>query len=288
MSGATPETFRHRQIEVGGSSLHVVEAGDPEGAPVLLLHGWPQTWLSWRAVMVAASPKVHVIAVDLPGVGGSTGDATDGSKRQVAARLHEMVTTLGLTDLTVVGQDAGALVAYAYLREHDPRAVVLMEAPMPGVDPWDQVLANPGLWHFAFHSVPALPEQLVQGRQREYFDFFFDAFSGDPAAITDEARAAYVDAYSADAALTAGFNWFRAFGQDAKDNRAATEQASTDTPVLYLGSEAPEGYYAQCLRGLRSAGLTSVEQAVVPGAGHFLAEEAPQQVWQHVESFLEL
>ena len=108
-----------------------------------------------------------------------------------------------------MGHDAGALAVYAYLRSFGLHRAVLMDAPIPGVDPWDELMRNPQVWHFAFHAVPGLPERLVQGRQRDYFDFFFDNFSRDPGSITDEACTAYADAYSSEQALTAGFAWYR-------------------------------------------------------------------------------
>jgi pimeloyl-ACP methyl ester carboxylesterase len=161
--------FRHRQVAVGASSLHVVEGGDPEAAPFLFLHGWPESWRTWEPVMEMASRTALSVAIDLPGVGESTGDPTDGSKRQLAETVHQLVAALGLRDLTLVGHDAGGMVAYAYLRAfRDLRRAVIMDTVIPGVNPWDEVLRNPYLWHFAMHQIPELPERLVQGHQREY------------------------------------------------------------------------------------------------------------------------
>lgn len=266
--------------------MHLVEAGDPDGAPVLFLHGWPQDWHAWRQVMAAAPRGVRALAIDLPGTGGSTGDATDGSKAQIAALVHQLAGSLGLSDLTLAGHDAGAMVVYAYLRSFGLRRAVMMDAPAPGVDPWAQLAANPRLWHFAFHTVPGLPERLVQGRQRDYFDFFFNAFARTPAAITEEARAAYARAYASDAALSAGFSWYRTFPLDEAANQAAAQKGPARTPLLYLGADGPGGGSPAVLECFRAAGLTSVEQAAVPGAGHFLPEEAPGQVWQLISGFM--
>jgi pimeloyl-ACP methyl ester carboxylesterase len=176
--------FRHSQVTAYGSSLHVVEAGDPEAAPFMFLHGWPESWSSWRQVMALASQQVRAVAIDLPGVGQSTGNPTDGSKQQLAATIHELVGELGLEDLTLVGQDVGGMIAYSYLRAfQDLTRAVIMDVAVPGVGPWEEVLRNPYIWHFAFHSIPGLPERLVKGRQDEYFDFFYDVLSADPAKI---------------------------------------------------------------------------------------------------------
>ena len=192
--------FRHSQVVARDSSVHVIEAGDPAAKPVVFLHGWPESWRSWQAVMELASRSVRAVAIDLPGVGGSSGAPTDGSKRQIAR-------------------------------------VVIADVVIPGVDPWAEVLRNPYLWHFAFHSIPGLPERLVTGHQAEYFDYFHGIISADPARITAGARASYVEAYSADTALTSGFNWYRTFPLDAEQNRQVSPAQMT-THLLYPSRRA--------------------------------------------------
>lgn len=280
------DEFRHSTVTVGGSALHVVEAGDPGGTPVLFLHGWPESWWSWRDVMRCAGPGVRAVAVDLPGVGESTGDATDGSKRRLAAVMHGLVGALGLRDVTVVGQDAGGMIAYAYLREYEDVArVVIMDVVIPGVDPWDAVLRNPYIWHFGLHAVPALPERLVQGRQDDYFAYFYDVLSHDPTRITAEARAVYAAAYASDGALTAGFDWYRTFHRDVVDNQRYAAGPPVHTPLLYLRGEHERGDIDAYVRGFRAVGVTQVEHALVPGAGHFTQEEAPDEVWRLIAGF---
>jgi pimeloyl-ACP methyl ester carboxylesterase len=274
--------FRHAHIPVGAGSLHVVEAGDPRGRPYLFLHGWPQSWRSWEEVMALAAPEARAIAIDLPGVGESAGSGS-GSKRQLAAVVRALVAELGLAGLTLVGHDVGGMIAYAYLRQYAGAArVVIMDTVIPGVDPWPEVLANPYLWHFALHSVPALPETLVRGRQADYFGFFYDVLSADPSRITPQARAEYVTAYRSDAALTAGFDFYRAFAQDARDNAGFADASATDTPLLYLRGEREGGDIARYATGFRSAGVTNVVTALVPDAGHFSPDEAPADVWRYV------
>jgi len=279
------EAFRHRQVTVGGSSLHVVESGDSEAFPFLFLHGWPESWQCWHQIMTIASRDVRAIAVDLPGIGESTGDPTDGSKGQLATVVRGLVEAMGLQNLTLVGQDVGGMVTYAYLRMFpDLRQAVIMDVVIPGIDPWQQVLRNPHLWHFAFHSIPELPEELVQGHQGEYFDYFYGAISADPSKITAEVRALYAQAYSTDSALTAGFNWYRTFPVDAEANKKATNQAAVATRVLYLRGEKEGGDLDDYLGGLRAAGL-SVGAVLVPNAGHFTQEEAPEDTWRLIADF---
>jgi pimeloyl-ACP methyl ester carboxylesterase len=198
-------------------------------------------------------------------VGESAGSA-GGSKRQLAARVHDLVSALGLTGLTLVGHDVGGMIAYSYLRQYaDAAQVVIMDTVIPGIDPWQEVLRNPHIWHFALHAIPALPETLVQGRQAEYFDFFYNVLSADPSRITPRARAEYVSAYRSDAALTAGFDFYRAFAQDARDNAESGKTAAADTPLLYLRGERESGNIATYAAGFRSAGRTADLQPVDRG-----------------------
>lgn len=276
--------LRHSQVEIGGSALHVVQAGDPAGPAVLFLHGWPECWSAWGQVMSIAAQDVHAVAIDLPGVGGSTGDPTDGTTLALARLVHRLVEELSLSDLTLVGQDMGGMITYAYLREHpDLARAVIMDVAVPGVDPWDKVLSNPHIWHFAFHSITGLPERMVQGRQRDYFDFFYDVLSADASRIGAETREGYAAAYASDAQLTAGFSWYRGFAQDTEHNRAVAEaQPEVTTPLLYIRGAAEGGDLADYAAGFRSAGLSAVTTARIADAGHFSMEEQPAAVWSAI------
>lgn len=279
-------SFRHHSVIVNDSALHVVEAGDPDGRPFLLVHGWPESWHTWRSVMGLASARVRAIAFDLPGIGESAGAATDGSKRELADTVHGLISALNLRDVTLVGHDIGGMVVYSYLRRHrDIARAVIMNVAVPGIEPWDEVIRDPYIWHFGFHATPELPERLVQGRQEEYFGFFYDVNSPDPAKITPEARAAHVSAYSTDQALTAGFSWYRAFQRDAEENKAAAEQPPVSTPLLYLRGEHERGDIDTLAKGIRAAGVTHLEHEVIPGAGHFAQEDAPAHVWRLMARF---
>ncbi|GII77137.1 alpha/beta hydrolase [Sphaerisporangium rufum] len=281
-----PGDPRHTQVSVDGRVLHVVESGDPEGRPFLFLHGWPESWRAWAGVMAAAGRDARVIAIDLPGVGESAGAVPGGAKSALAEVVRGLAERLELADLTLCGHDAGGMVAYAYLRRYsDAGRVVIMNTVIPGVDPWRQVIANPAIWHFGLHAVPDLPETLVRGRQAEYFGHFYDVLSAEPARIGAEARAAHAAAYRDDAALTAGFDLYRAFPEDARDNAAFAGGAPVDTPLLYLRGDGEYGDIAAYARGFRDAGLRNVTTAVIPDAGHFAPEEAPARVWRAVRDF---
>src|SRR5262245_12515883 len=130
---ATAATFRHSQVAVHDATLHVAEIGDPRGTPFLFLHGWPESWRSWRALMQTASSQARAIAIDLPGVGESSGAATDGSKRRLAEVVRQLIATMELRNLTLVGHDVGGMIVYAYLRAHrDIARAVIMDVAVPG------------------------------------------------------------------------------------------------------------------------------------------------------------
>lgn len=278
--------LRHTYAPVAYLRLHVVETGDPQGRPYLFLHGWPESWRTWEGVMGAAHPDARIIAVDLPGIGESTGAVPGGSKARLAEVVRELVRHLGLGDLTLVGHDAGGMVAYSYLRKYaDVGRVVIMNTVIPGVDPWDDVLRNPYIWHFGMHAVASLPETLVQGHQAAYFDYFYDVLSVDPARLSAASRAAHAAAYSSGAALTAGFDLYRAFAQDARDNAAFAGAAPVGTPLLYLRGDGEGGDIAAYAQGFRDAGVQNLTTAVLAGAGHFTQEEVPAQVWEAVHDF---
>lgn len=280
----TRDPERASDIQVSGGSVHVIEAGPATAPPVLLLHGWPQSASAWAPLMAAGSAGARLIAVDLPGIGGSASCRTDGSKAAVAAVIHEVIDAMGLTGVTLVGQDVGGMVVFAYLlRFSEIASAAIMDVVIPGLDPWEEVLRNPYLWHFAFHSIAGLPEALVEGRERRYFDFFYDQLATRPAAITEAARNEYAAAYRAPGGLSAGFDWYRAFPRDAEEN--ARPHAPVSTPVLCLRGDGERGDIQRYATGLRAAGLANVSTAVIADAGHFTQEEQPERTWTALADF---
>lgn len=236
--------------------------------------------------MVAAAGEARVIAVDLPGIGGSPPAAGSGTKVAIAGIVQRLIEALALERTTLVGHDAGGMVAYAYLSRHaDVQRVAILETVIPGVDPWEEVIRNPYIWHFAFHSIPALPETLVQGHQARYFDFFFDLLTADGSRISADARATYAAAYATDAALTAGFDLYRALTQDAKDNAESAAAEPVTTPLLYVRGGASRVAIDTYVEGFRQAGVQDVRSSVIPDAAHFLADEQPEALWTVLRDF---
>lgn len=256
-------------------------SGDPAAAPYVFLHGWPQSWVAWHDVMAAAGEGVRCIAVDVPGIGASRGRVAGGSKRALAEVIRGLVDALGLERPTLVGHDVGGMIVYAYMHAYaDLTRAVIVNTVIPGVDPWDAVRSRPEIWHFAFHAVSGLPELLVHGHQRPYVDSFFDQLSADPSTITPARRAQYADAYGTEDALRAGFDFYRAMPDDAKENASA---GTCDTPLLYVRGDHDRTDIAIYAAGFRAAGIRDLETAVIAGAGHFIADEQPAALWAAIE-----
>ncbi len=259
-----------------GLRLHYVTAGEGEKT-ILLIHGFPQTWWEWREViepLVAAGYRV--VAPDYRGAGNSWRPAGGYDKRTVARDLRVLLREhLGIaTPVTLVGHDIGLMVAYAYAQAYrdEVAELVVVDAPLPGTTVFDALRTDPRVWHFAFHAVRDLPEHLVAGREREYLRFFFDARTSDPSALDLDTFAA---AYEQPGAMRAGFELYRAFDQDAEDNRAALAAAGKLTiPVLAVGGEkSTSGALVEAMMGEVGE---SVKGVIIPGTAHWVPEEQPE------------
>jgi pimeloyl-ACP methyl ester carboxylesterase len=260
---------------ISGSALHVVEGGRAGAPPIVFLHGWPQSSAAFAPIMRLLGDTAHTFAVDLPGIGGSKTPPRSNDKRTLAGYVHQLIEGLGLRDVTLVGHDVGGMIAFAYVREYPIARAAILDVVIPGIEPWSKVIANPSVWHFGFHAVANLPETMVSGREAPYFDFFFDAIAASPTAIGAAARATYVAAYATPSALHTGFEWYRAFAQDAKDN---AELHEVMIPVLYVRGDREYGELAIYLRGLQQAGFRDVRGAMLTDCGHFSPDEQPQQL----------
>ncbi len=283
-----PSTFRYRHLQVDHLQLHLVEAGSPEHPAIVFLHGWPESWITFAGVMDRLRGDAPVIALDLPGVGGSPTPAPAHDKRTLAAIVRRTIEALELSRVTLVGHDIGGQIVYAGLRDRPAAQVraVIMNVAVPGIDPWTEVTRNPHIWHFGFHAVPDLPEQLVSGRQTVYFDFFYDRLSAAPDGVSRAQRAAYADAYARPDARHAGFEWYRAFQRDEQDN-ASDRGQPVDIPVLYLRGEKEPGIdLTRYVTGLREAGPRRVRGDVIPGSGHFAPDERPDDVAAALRTFI--
>jgi len=280
-SGTAPAGFTERFTEVNGVRLHYLIGG--KGSPVVLLHGYAQTGHMWRPLMQPLAKRHTVIVPDLRGAGGSNKPESGYDKKNMAVDIHELTTVLGFERVSIVGHDIGLMVAYAYAAQF-PQAterVVLMDAFLPGIGNWKDVWLMRDLWHFHFYG--KVPLALVKGRERTYFEHFWNDFAADPKQSVSEAdRRIYARAYAKPGGMRAGFEYFRNFEQDAKDFEQLSK-TKLSMPLLVLTGEKASGTF---LIDQAKLVATDVRGQVVPGSGHWLMDEAPQTVIPVIIDFL--
>ena len=278
---ASAGTITSRYGEVDGVNLHYLSAG--HGPAVILLHGYTQTSRMWKPIIPLLAEKFTVIAPDLPGIGDS-GIPKDGLDMKTAAiRIHALAKSLGIEKARVVGHDIGLMVAYAYASQFpaETEKLVVMDAFLPGVAGWEDVYNNPGIWHFRFNG--PTPEALVRGRERIYFEHFWNDFAADPTKSVSEAdRKFYASEYAKPGHMAAGMEVFRAFPEDAEDFAGFAKTGLT-MPMLVLSGEKAGGPFL-IEQGKMVA--SNVEGVLVKGSGHWLMEEAPDQVIPKLVEFL--
>jgi pimeloyl-ACP methyl ester carboxylesterase len=262
-------------LDVGQLRIETSLAGEVNKPCLLLLHGWPQSRALYDGVLDALSVDFYVLAPDLPGIGGSRGTVSSAEKTALADVTLTLAERAGARDIIIAGLDVGGMIAFAAARDHGPRvsAAVVMNTVIPGIEPWSKIVSDPRIWHFAFHAVPDLPEILVRGHERTYFDFFHDFLAGDPKRIPEALREEFARAYARPDALKTGFDWYRAMSADAKRNAMPTP---IPTPLLYVRGDADGRSIEPYLEGLKAAGAGTLDSRVVDGSGELLPIEAPQ------------
>jgi pimeloyl-ACP methyl ester carboxylesterase len=236
---AFSSAFKTREIAVNGTTLHVRVGGT--GPAITLLHGYGETGDMW-APMANAFVRDHTVVVpDLRGMGLSARATTGFDKKTQGQDIALLLDQLGVGKTQLVTHDIGNMVGYAFAAQNRERVTrfVLIDAPVPGVGPWEEILKNPLLWHFRFGG-PDM-ERLVAGRERIYLDRFWNEFSATPAAFSEAARQHYARLYARPGNMHAGFSQFAAFDQDAIDNKAFLAQGKLDMPVLAVGGEKSFG-----------------------------------------------
>jgi pimeloyl-ACP methyl ester carboxylesterase len=263
--------FRHGTVAVEGGSIHYVSGG--QGPPIVLIHGWPQTWWEWHEVMPELARDHTVIAVDLPGLGDSSAPADGYDKTTTARRVHEAVQRLGFTQVEVLAHDIGSMVGYAYARDFPDEVtrLAVLEAPLPGFG----LEGFYGIsWHFLFNaSASPIPETILDDDDVEaYLGHLYDLGSRHPEAVD---REVFFRAYADRADRTAGYEYYRALAADAEDFRAKAESRRLSVPVLAVGAQSAFGSgVAESFRGVAD----DVREVVVTDSGHWIPEENPRFV----------
>jgi pimeloyl-ACP methyl ester carboxylesterase len=265
---------------VNGITLHYVRGGS--GPAVILIHGFPQDWSEYRAIMPQLSKHFTVIAVDLRGVGGSSAPSGGYDAASMAEDVYQLTAALKLEHPYVVGHDIGGMVAFAYARRHPEatRGAMILDVPLPGIAGWDEIQGDPSVWHFHFMQVPGLAEKLVDGRQAEYFNYFFSFGKFSPSEVTH-----LVNSYATPAQLHAAFEMYRAFPADALWNLA---QRGANPVPLFLGA-GDKSPFAKLIPkmadDLRANGFTHVSTGLIEGGVHYLVQDQPNAVAQLIAKY---
>ena len=278
---AAESPINSRTAVVDGMMLHYLTAG--HGPAVILLHGYTQTSRMWRPIIPLLAEKFTVIAPDLPGIGDSEIPTTGLDMKTAAIRIHGLAKSLGVERARVVGHDIGLMVAYAYAAQFpaEVEKLVVMDAFLPGVAGWESVYNNPGIWHFRFNG--PTPEALARGRERIYFEHFWNNFAADKTRSIPEAdRVAYTAAYARPGRMRAGWAYFVSFQQAAKDF-AELSRTKLTMPVLAIGGEKANGDLLGQQVKIVASDATMV---VLKDTGHWVLEEKPKETTDALMKFL--
>ena len=277
-----PASFKTQMIATNGTKLFVRVGG--HGPAVVMLHGYGETGDMWQPLAVALAKDHTVIVPDLRGMGLSAHPPGGYDKKTQGRDISGVLDALHVGKVDVVAHDIGNMVGYAFVAEQPQRVtkLVLMDAPIPGIGPWDDILKSPLLWHFHFGG-PDM-ERLVKGRERIYLDRFWNDFSADPKNFDEASRRHYAKLYARPLAMHDGFEQFHAFDQDVIDNRQFRSRGPLTMPVLAIGGEKSFGPE---MAVVARAAATNVQGTIIPHAGHWVMEENPTATIAAVTHFLQ-
>jgi len=280
--------FVSNTAEVNGTTIHYVRGGT--GPAVILLHGFPQDWYAFHKIMPRLAKKFTVIAVDSRGVGGSSATSDGYDVVNLAEDVHQLVQQLKLDRVYVAGHDNGGMVAYTFARLYPKatRGVMILDSPIPGIEPWEEVKADPILWHFGFHQTPNLPEKLIPCQQVLYFREFFNRLALNSKAITDADVTHYANSYAAPEQLRAGLEFYRrAYPASEKFN--AAQRSATDIPIILAGGDNSLGQLIpRFAESLRKHGWANVAIEIIKDSGHWVVDEQPEIVTELFERYASL
>ena len=276
-------SIEHHHADLGDVRLHYVTAG--QGFPVVLLHGWPQSWYEWRHIMPELAGQYRVIAPDLRGLGDSSRPLTGYDKKTVGNDVWRLLESLGISEFFLVGHDWGGPTAYAIAAAHPDavRKLAILDVTIPG-DGSPNISQGGRRWHHAFHQTLDLPEALVQGREDIYFGWFYRNYGNRVNAIPDADIAEYLRTYRQPGALRAGFAYYRAIPQDIADNQAISETFKLPMPVLALGGDSAWGRRMEVVESMRRM-ATDVQGGVIENCGHWMPEEQPEELLRRLRAF---
>ena len=274
--------YTHHKTTVNGILMHYVIGG--KGDPVVLLHGWPETWYEWRHIIPQLIDNNYtVIAPDMRGFGDSEKPQIGYDTKTVAEDIYQLVKKLGNSKIYIVAHDWGGPVAYSYAAAHpqDVRKMVILDTLLPGFGLEEAANFSPkGLWHLSFHAVRDLPEKLIDGKEDIYLNWFYD-WTYNQSAITSEDREEYIKQYSKPGAMRAGFEYYRAVFEDSEQNKEYANE-KLEIPILTIGGEAGIGNFTTASFQKVANNVTGI---TLPNTGHFIPEERPNFLTKQILEF---
>ena len=276
-----PPSFHAQEIPTDGAIIHVRVGG--RGPAVVMLHGFGDSGDMWAPVAAILVQNHTVIVPDLRGMGLSSHPEGGYDKKTQARDIVQVMDKLKIGQAALVTHDIGNMVGYALAAQFPARVIrwVIIDAPVPGIGPWDDIIRSPALWHFNFRGPDV--ERLVKGRERIYLDRFWNEFSADPKSFSESAREHYAKLYALPGAMHAGFSQFAAFDQDAVDNQRFLADGKLTMPVLAVGGEKSFG---TTMATVMRVAADNVQELVIAGSGHWLMEEQPAATVAAVRTFL--
>jgi pimeloyl-ACP methyl ester carboxylesterase len=275
-------TISHYKTLVNGFLMHYVIGG--EGDPIVLLHGWPETWYEWRRIIPELIANNYtVIAPDMRGLGDSEKPQTGYDTKTLADDIYQLVKKLGYSKIYIVAHDWGGPVAYSYAAAHpeEVNKMIVLDTLLPGFGYEEAGDFSPnGIWHFSFNAVRDLPEKLIDGKEYVFLNWFYD-LTYNQSAITQEDRNEYIKQYSKPGALRAGFEYYRAVFEDAEQNREYAKEKLM-IPILAIGGEAAIGNFTTTTFQMVANNVTGI---TLPNTGHFIPEERPNVLTNQILNF---
>ncbi len=282
---AMGEGFTSGMVDVGDTKIHYIRGGT--GPAVLLIHGFPQDWSEYRGIMPALSKHFTVVAIDLPGIGGSTVKESGYNNASVGRDIDALVRALKLDDVYVVAHDLGGGIGYSYARQFPSslRGLMILDVPIAGLEPWETVKTLPFVWHFAFHQLPDhFAETMITGQLVPYFKHFFTTGTVNHASISEADVQRFAAAYTAPSSLTAGMEYYRAFPKDEVFNAAQTGPCGFPV-VLAAGDHSFAALLPPLAKDLKAHGCADVSIETIVDSAHYVTEDQPEQVIALIEKY---
>ena len=277
-----PSGFHNEKIKTDGATIHVRVGGN--GPAVVMLHGFGDTGDMWAPVAANLVREHAVVVPDLRGMGLSSHPEGGYGKKAQAGNIAQILDKLKIKKADLVTHDIGNMVGYALAAQFPERVTswVIIDAPLPGIGPWEEIIRSPALWHFNFRGPDV--ERLVKGRERIYLDRFWNELSANRKAIDEKTRRHYARLYARPGAMHSAFNQFEAFTQDATDNKAFLAKGKLTMPILALGGDHSFGTQMADIMRLVA---TNVTAGVITDSGHWVMEEQSKQTTAAIVNFIE-